>query len=101
MTKTKLQHFARAIEKAEAAFRAEITKLAAQARAEILPYFRAHNLDYQAGNGTWFITRPGVTSHDRFVDDDELPPNIRDLLWLEVARADHLGFYIADIKRRT
>ena len=105
MNKRKLKQFANAIEAAQTAFRAEIDKLAADARAEILLYFRRHNFDFQAGNGTWFITRPNgdregcIGDSPRFVDDDALPANIRELLMLEVGRGDYLGFYIADIKR--
>jgi len=83
----------------QAAFRSKIEKLAEQVRAEILPYFRKHDFDFMAGNGSWVITRPGVMGRDRFVDDDELPANVRELLMLEVAHADHLGFYVRDIKR--
>lgn len=105
MNKAKLKKFEKAVERAQAAFRAEIDALARWAREEILPYFRKHNLDFQAGNGTWFITRPNgeregcIGDAARFVDDDALPANIRDLLMMEVGRGDHLGFYIQDIKR--
>ena len=106
MTKTKRLRFTRAIDKAQAAFRAEIEKLAAQARAEILPYFRTHGLDFRAGNGDWIISKPSADTapyyrYEDHVDDDELPADIRELLMLEVGHRDHLGFYIADIKRRS
>lgn len=100
LTKKKLGQFSKALDVAQAAFRAEIEKLAEQARTEILPYFRVNNFDYQAGNGTWFITRPTRSKiTPEFVHDEDLPANIRDLLLLEFARDDHLGFYIRDIKR--
>ena len=104
MTKTKLRRFEKAIEKAQAAFRAEVEKLAVEARAEILPYFQKHRLTFSAGNGTWFISKPSADDSDYYrqddhVEDDALPENIRDLLNLEVAHGDHLGFYVADIKR--
>ena len=100
LTNKKLGQLSKSLEVAQAAFRAEIDKIAEQARAEILPYFKKHGFDFMAGNGSWLIRRPdGRATHDRFVDDDELPTNIRDLLMLEIAHADHLGFYIRDIKR--
>lgn len=100
LAKKKLGQFSKSLEVAQTAFRAKIDKLAEQARAEILPYFKKHGLDFMAGNGSWIITRPGEHGgHDRFVDDDDLPQNIRDLLMLEVAYADHLGFYVRDINR--
>lgn len=100
LTKKKLGQFSKALEAAQTAFRAEVDKLAEQARAEVLPYFKEHDFNFSAGNGSWVITRPGDhVGHDRFVDDDGLPKNIRDLLMLEVSYAQHLGFYIRDIKR--
>ncbi len=104
LPKKKLGQFAKAVETAEAAFRAEIEKLAEQARTEILPYFKKHDFDYMAGNGTWFISKPAADDADYYkqehhVEDDDLPKNIRDLLMLEIGHGDHLGFYIRDIKR--
>ena len=99
LTNKKLGQLSKSLEAAQAAFRAEIDKIAEQARAAILPYFKKHDFDFKAGNGRWFITRPGGITHVRFVDDDELPKNIHDVLMLEVAHSDHLGFYIRDIKR--
>ena len=100
LAKRKLGQFSKALEVAQAAFRAEIDKLAEQARVEILPYFKKHDLDYRAGNGDWIITRNNARVGDEhFVHDDALPANIRELLMLEVAHGDHLGFYIRDIKR--
>ena len=60
----------------------------------ILPYFSAHKLTYASGNGTWYVN----TVSGEFVDDDDLPDDIRDLLTIEVARGDHLGFYIDNIE---
>jgi hypothetical protein len=55
------------------------------------------------GNGTWCISRPAPAAGDdlgrAYVNDEELPKNIRDLLFLEVAWNDHLGFYIRNIMR--
>ena len=100
LSKKKLGHLSKSLDAAQASFRAEISKLAEQARAEILPYFKKHGLDFMSGNGSWVITRPGVDGmRARFVDDDDLPQNIRDLLMLEVAHSDHLGFYVRDINR--
>lgn len=100
LTKKKLGQFSKALEAAQEDFRLKIEKLADAARDEILPYFKEHGFDFKAGNGSWIITRPDdVPRNDRFVGDDELPENIRELLMLEVAHADHLGFYIRDIKR--
>lgn len=95
VSKGKLAKITMALEDTQVAFRVEVEKLAERARAEIMPYFKEHDLDFMAGNGTWFI------SHSRkgAVTDDELPQNIRALLSLEVAHADYLGFYIRDIKR--
>ena len=105
LSKKKLGQLSKALEVTQAAFRAEIDKLAEQARIEILPYFKKHGFDFKAGNGSWVITRPNgdregcIGAAARFVDDDALPANIRDVLMLEIAHADHLGFYIRDIKR--
>jgi hypothetical protein len=99
LSKKKLGQLSKVLEAAQAAFRAEVEALSEKVRSEILPYFKKHGLDFMAGNGSWSITRPGVTGHDRFVDDDALPENIAALLMLEVAHADHLGFYVRDIRR--
>jgi hypothetical protein len=104
LSKKKLGQFSKALEAAQAAFRAEVEALAEQARVEILPYFKKHNFDYTAGNGTWFISKPAADDADYYkpdnhVEDDALPKNIRDLLMLEIVHGDHLGFYIRDIKR--
>ena len=104
MNKTKLKKFTAAVEKAQAMFRAEIEKLAEEARTEILPYFKKHNYDYRAGNGTWFISKPAADDADYYrpelhVDDDKLPANIRELLYLETERGQPLGFFIRDINR--
>lgn len=100
LSKKKLGQFSKALEVTQAAFRAEVEKLAEEARTEILPYFRKNNFDYRAGNGNWLITRPTRSRITPvFVNDDDLPENIRSVLLLEVAHADHLGFYVRDIKR--
>lgn len=104
VSKKKLGQLSKALETAQAAFRAEVESLAEKARAEILPYFKKHGFTYTAGNGTWFISKPAADDSnyyrpDNYVTDDDLPANIRDLLMLEIAHGDHLGFYIRDIKR--
>jgi hypothetical protein len=104
LTKKKLGSFTKALEAVQAAFRAEVEKLAEAAREEILPYFKKHGFDFMAGNGSWIISRPAADAAPYYrpedhVEDEELPQNIRDLLNLEVAYGDHLGFYIRDIKR--
>ena len=101
LTKKNLGQLSQSLEAAQAAFR-EVEKLAEQARAEILPYFKKHDLDFMAGNGDWHISRPSdydPKGREVPVHDDQLPKNILDLLMLEIAHADHLGFYIRDIKR--
>lgn len=60
LSKKKLGKLSKALEAAQAAFRAEVETLAEQGRAEILPYFKKHNYDYVAGNGTWFISKPAA-----------------------------------------
>jgi hypothetical protein len=104
LTKKKLGQLSRALEAAQAAYRAEIEKLAEQARTEILPYFKRHNFDFTAGNGTWFISKPAADDADYYrpelhVEDDDLPKNIRDVLYLEVEHGQPLGYFIRDIKR--
>ena len=105
LTKKRLGQLSKTLEAAQSAFRAEVDKLAEVARVEILPYFKKHDFDFMAGNGSWVITRANgdregcIGAAARFVEDDALPTNIRDLLMLEIAHADHLGFYIRDIKR--
>jgi hypothetical protein len=104
LSEKKLSQLSKALEAAQSAFQAEVEALAEKARAEILPYFKKHGYDYRAGNGTWFISRPEADTAphyrpDDHVEDEDLPKNIRDLLNLEVARDDHLGFYVRDIKR--
>ena len=79
-------------------------ELAEQARAEILPYFKKHNYDYKAGNGTWCISKPAADDADYYrpelhVEDDDLPENIRAVLYLETEYNQPLGYFIADIKR--
>jgi hypothetical protein len=103
LTKKKIEQFSSALEAAQAAFGAEIDKLAEQARAEILPYFKEHGLDFVAGAGWgWSITRPAGSSRrhaEKFVQDDDLPQYIRELLNLEVAYNDQLGLHIRPINR--
>ena len=104
LAKSKLGAFTKALEAAQAAFRAEVEKLAEQARAEILPYFKKHGLGFVSGNGTWFISKSSADTAPYFryadhVEDDELPKNIRDLLYLETERDQPLGYFIRDIKR--
>jgi len=104
LPKKKLGQFSKELEAVQAAFRAEIEALAERARAEILPYFKKHNYDYTAGNGTWFISKPAAADADYYrpelhVEDDDLPANIRELLYLETERGQPLGFFIRDIKR--
>lgn len=104
LAKKKISEFSQSIDRARGAFDAEIYKLAEQARAEILPYFKKHNYDYKAGNGDWIISKPSAVKAAYYrpedhVSNDDLPANIRALLMLEVAHADHLGFYVRDIKR--
>jgi hypothetical protein len=100
LPKPKLKKIAKTLDDMRGAFGDEVSRLAEQARAEILPYFKKHDLDYRAGNGDWLVTRNNDRVGDEhFVHDNALPANIRELLMLEVAHADHLGFYIRDIKR--
>ena len=104
LSKKKLGQLSKALEAAQAAFRAEVEKLAEQARAEILPYFKKHNFGYMAGNGTWFISKPASDDAayykpDNYVEDDDLPANIRELLYLETEYNQPLGYFIRNIKR--
>ena len=104
LAKKKLDLFSKALEAAQAAFRAEVEKLAEEARAEILPYFKKHGFDFKAGNGTWFISKPEADAAnyyrpEDYVEDDDLPANIRALLYLETAYNQPLGSYVCDIKR--
>jgi len=100
LPKPKLKKIAKALDDIKGAFDDEVARLAEQARAEILPYFKKHDLDYRTGNGDWLITRNDDRAGDEhFVHDDALPANIRELLMIEVAHGVHLGFYIRDIKR--
>ena len=104
LAKKKLDGFARSLEAAQAAFRAQVEDLAEAARTEILPYFQARGYEFVAGNGTWFISKPaaddaGYYRPELHVNDDELPKNIRNLLYLETERGQPLGFFIRDIKR--
>lgn len=104
LPKNKLAKLAKALGAAQAAFRAEVEKLADEARAEILPYFKKRNYDYTAGNGTWLISKQEADNADYYkpelhVEDEELPQNIRELLSLEVDGHACLGFYVRDIKR--
>ena len=104
LSKKKLGQLSKALEIAQAAFRAEVEKLAEQARAEILPYFKKHNYDYVAGNGTWFISKPAADKAPYYrqadhIEDDKLPENIRAVLYLETEYNHPLGYFIRDIKR--
>lgn len=105
LSKKKFTQISKSLEAAQDAFRAEIEKLAEEARAEILPYFKKHNYDFLAGAGWgWSISKPeaAVAMYYRpgdYLEDEELPPRIRELLNLEVAYNDQLGLHIRDIKR--
>ena len=104
LSKRQFGQISKALETAKAVFRAEVEKLAEQARAEILPYFKKHNYDYKAGNGTWFISKPAADDADYYrmadyVEDDDLPENIRAVFYLETEYNQPLGYFIADIKR--
>ena len=104
LSKRKLGQLSKVLEAAQVAFRAEIEKLAEQARAEILPYFKKHNYAYVAGNGTWFISKPAADKATYYrpadhVEDDKLPENIRAVLYLETEYNQPLGYFIRDIKR--
>lgn len=104
LSKKKLGALSKALENTRAAFRFQVEQLAEEARSEILPYFRKHGYDFVSGNGTWFISKPAADDADYYrpelhVNDDELPKNIRDLLYLETERGQPLGFFIRDIKR--
>lgn len=105
LSEKKLGQFAKALEEAQAAFYAEVDALAEKARAQILPYFKEHGLDFVAGGGWgWSISKPSAATApyyrpDDHVEDDALPKNIRDLLKLEVAYNDQLGLHIRPIKR--
>ena len=103
LSKKKLDQFAKGLEDMQAAFAEEVAKLAELARAEILPYFKKHDLDFVAGAGWgWRITRPPGSSRrhaEKFVQDEDLPQHIRELLNLEVGYNNQLGLHIRDIKR--
>lgn len=104
VSKAALGQVSKALEVAQASFQAQVEAIAERARSLMLPYFRAHNYDYKAGNGSWFISRPQAADAAYYrpeegVDDDELPANIRDMLFLETERGQCLGFFIRDIKR--
>jgi hypothetical protein len=105
LAKNKLGKFSKAIEAAQAAFRAEVDLFAEQARDEILPYFKKHGLGFVSGAGWgWSISKPSADTAPHYrpedhVEDDSLPKNIRDLLNLEVGHNDQLGLHIRDIKR--
>jgi len=105
LPKPKLKKLAKTLDDMLGAFDEEIHKLAEQARSEILPYFKAHDYDYAAGNGQWFISKPSSVGapyyrEDDYVAHDDLPANIRELLMLDVGLTNAcLGYYIRDIKR--
>lgn len=101
VTKKKLGQIAKAMRDTQAAFRFQVDLLAEEARNEILPYFKKHDLEFTTGNGTWAISKPGASYNtpELFVRDEDLPANIRDLLCLETEHNRPLGFYIRDIKR--
>ena len=105
ITKKKLGEFSRELEILQEGFRAEIAALAEEARAEILPYFKAHGLGFVAGAGWgWSISKPSADTAPYYrpadhVEDDALPQNIRELLNLEVGYNNPLGIHIREIKR--
>jgi hypothetical protein len=105
LAKKKLGHLSKAVEVAQARFDAEIDKLAEQARTEILPYFKKHNLSFVAGGGWgWSISKPSADTApyyrpDDHVEDDDLPPHILALLRLEVGYNNRLGDHIRAINR--
>lgn len=105
LSKKKLGQLSRALEAAQAAFGAAVEALAEEARAEILPYFRKHDLDFVAGSGWgWSISKPSADAAPYYrpedhVQDDDLPERIRELLNLEVGYNDQLGLHIRPIRR--
>jgi hypothetical protein len=88
------KRFTAEVDALNGARRTKLRALGKRARKIIVPYFSEHKLTYQAGNGDWCIE----DTAGNFIDDDDLPTEIRELLMVEVAYGDHLGFYIEDIK---
>jgi hypothetical protein len=105
LSKKKLDQLASGLEAIQASFAEDVTKLAELARAEILPYFKKHNLSFVAGGGWgWSISKPSADTApyyrpDDHVEDDDLPPHILALLRLEVGYNNRLGDHIQAINR--
>jgi hypothetical protein len=105
LSKRTLGQFSKGLEAAQAAFHAEVEKLAEQARVEILPYFKLHGFSFVAGAGWgWSISKPSADTAPYYrpedhVQNEDLPQNICKLLNLEVAYNNQLGLHIREIKR--
>jgi len=105
LSKKTLDQISQELEATQARFAEEVAKLAEQARAEILPYFKKHQLSFTAGAGWgWVITKPSADTAPYYrpedhVQDEGLPQNIRALLNLEVSYNNQLGLHIRDIRR--
>ena len=102
--KKRLGEFSKELEAMQAAFLVEVGKLAEEARTQILPYFKKHGLGFVAGAGWgWSISKPSADGalYYRpvdFVEDEDLPKHIRELLNLEVGYNNPLGIHIREIK---
>jgi hypothetical protein len=89
-----VKRFEGLVEVIEAERTRKLLAVGKRARKILLPYFIEKRLTYMTGNGEWYIND---TKGD-FIDDDDLPAEIRALLMIEVGYGDHVGFYIDDIK---
>jgi hypothetical protein len=86
-----------ALESAQAHYDHEVAQVAELARDQLVPYFQKRGWSYVASNDTWWIT----DRRNRFVDESRLPTSIREVLYLKVARAQYLGYFIRDIELET
>lgn len=96
LSKKKFDQLSKELEAAQDELQHLPGTLAEKARAEILPYFKKHSLDFVSGVGWgWHISKP---SSD-LVQDEDLPQYIRALINFEVAYNSPLGLHIRPIKR--
>lgn len=86
---------------------AAVTDLAESIRTEVLiPLCRKHKMVFLSGNGDFFFVKSdedGVALHISGPDDALDWPDIREaiaLLMEEVARHDHLGFWVDNVTKK-
>lgn len=106
----RLRSFESKLNKLQDAFTKSVQELADEVREEVSAICVKHKLDYMAGNGvmvfygSWGGDEVSIgNSRDAETDYDgafSYLVKIFEVLELEVARDDYLGYYVADVRTR-